>query len=169
MKKTPPRVVPSFDDYYMGSCYVIAARSKDPSTQHGAIVVDRDNIPRGWGYNGVPQKILDKEVDWKRPEKYPYIVHAEENAFDHAYTDLVNGTIYVTGMPCPGCARRIITNKLRRVVYGHRTSNMVPKEVSSLVTEMFRKGGITLDCYCGNMNWLRDLLSSLEIQLPEAF
>lgn len=172
VKKSPPRVVPSFDDYYMGLCYFIAARSKDPSTQHGAIVVDSNNIPRGWGYNGTPQKMRDSEINWRRPDKYPFIVHAEQNAFDHAAGEpstLANGTIYITGMPCPECTKRIINKKIRRIVYGQRASAMLPQDVCDLVKEMCRLGNVTLEQHKGNINWMRDLMVSMESQLPEVF
>lgn len=172
VKKSPPRAVPAWDDYYMGICYFIAARSKDPSTQCGAIIVDSNNIPCGWGYNGTPQKMRDSDINWRRPDKYPFIIHAEQNAFDHASGDLasiVNGTIYITGMPCPECTKIIINRKIRRIVYGHRCAVMVPKEVCDLVKEMCRLGTVTLDQYKGNINWMRDVMVSLESQLPEAF
>ena len=70
-KKVPPRRVPPRDDYYMGQAFWIAAKSKDPSTQCGAIIVSRDNSPLGTGYNGPPKKINDTSVSWDRPEKYP--------------------------------------------------------------------------------------------------
>jgi dCMP deaminase len=172
MKKAPPKVVPSFDDYYMGLCYFIAARSKDPSTQHGSVIVDGSNIPLGWGYNGIPQKMQDRDISWRRPDKYPFIIHAEQNAIDHATCGshrFVGGTIYITGMPCIECAKRIVTKKLRKVIYGYRSSNMVPKEVADTVKEIFKLSNVTLEQYKGNMHWIRDVMVSLEYGLPEAF
>lgn len=169
VKKAPPRAVPCFDDYYMGLCFFIAARSKDPSTQHGAIIVDQNNIPLGWGYNGTPQRIQDRDIDWRRPEKYPFIIHAESNAIDHSRADLNGGTIYVTGMPCIECAKRIVSRKIRRIVYGQRSSNMVPKEVADIVKEICKLASVSLDPFRGNINWVRDMLVHLETTLPEAF
>jgi dCMP deaminase len=171
-KKAPPRAVPSFDEYYMGLSYFIAARSKDPSTQVGAIVVDSENIPRGWGYNGTPKKMRDADINWQRPDKYPFVVHAEQNAFDHAAgepSSLANGTIYITGMPCPDCCKRIINKKIKRIVYGHRGIAMMPKDQQDLVKEMCRLGNVILEQFKGNINWMRDVMVSLETQLPEAF
>ena len=34
-----PRLVPSWDEYYLNICKVVAARSKDPNTQIGCVVV----------------------------------------------------------------------------------------------------------------------------------
>src|SRR4051812_32547957 len=101
MKKVSPRLVPTWDEFYMGMAFMHASRSKDPSTQHGAVIVDKDNLPRGWGYNGTPKKINDRDVNWKRPDKYSLIIHAEENAIRRCgKNDITNGTCYITGFPC---------------------------------------------------------------------
>jgi len=134
--------------------------------------VDPHNCPKGIGYNGAPQKIPDKEINWRRPDKYVYVIHAEENAIDHAGGDvhsLTGCTIYVTGMPCPNCMRRIVRHNLRRVVYGAQSSNMVPEDVIATVREMAKLGQVALEPYKGNMNWLRDRMAWLEINLPQAF
>jgi hypothetical protein len=46
---------------------------------------------------------------------------------------------------------------------------MMPKEQCDLVKEMCRLGGVTIEQYKGNINWMRDVMVSLEYQLPEAF
>lgn len=171
-KKSPPRMVPTWDDYYMALTYVIAARSKDPSTQVGAIIVDQNNRPLGIGYNGAPQRISDKEINWKRPDKYIYIEHAEINAMDHsshAGYSFAGSTIYVSAMPCPNCMRRIVSRHIKRVVYGQTAVNMLAADVVAQTKEMAKLGGVPIDSYKGNMNWLRDLMDSLEKRLPEAF
>jgi dCMP deaminase len=171
-KKTPPRVVPSWDEYYMGLTYLIASRSKDPSTQVGAIIVDQTNRPLGIGYNGIPQSISDKEINWKRPDKYVFIEHAEINAMDHASQGVhsLNAcTIYVSGMPCPDCTRRLVSRRLRRVVYGNQGIKMNNEESVAKTKEIARLGNVHLEPYRGNINWLRDRMEWLETNVPEAF
>jgi dCMP deaminase len=170
-KKVPPRAVPYFDDYYMGLCYLIAARSKDPSTQQGAIIVDSKNIPIGWGYNGAAGDIRDNEINWNRPEKYPFIIHAEQNAFDHAYATekLENGTIYITGFPCIECAKRIVNKRLRKIIYGQQNSAMISQQDRTEVVELCKLARVSLEEYKGNINWLRDAIEGLMFRLPKAF
>jgi deoxycytidylate deaminase len=61
-------------------------RSKDPSTQVGACIVDSRKRIVGIGYNGFPTGCSDDVLPWARvaedelDTKYPYVVHAEVNA-----------------------------------------------------------------------------------------
>lgn len=50
----------------------------------GACIVSPDNIIISTGYNGLPNGCSDDEYPWEREgeeTKYPYVVHAELNAF----------------------------------------------------------------------------------------
>lgn len=126
---TGPREVVDWDRYFLDMCKDVAKRSKDPSTQHGAIVVNRENIPLGTGYNGGPCGIDDKELDWGRPAKYEWVIHAEENALWFARRARLKGcTIYVTGRPCSKCIVRIIHRGIRRCVYGGLGSAMIDEK-----------------------------------------
>merc|ERR1712118_221407 len=75
-----------WDDYFMSIAFLSAMRSKDPSTQVGACIVDPSNKIVGIGYNGFPMGCSDDDLPWARtadcPEdtKYPYVCHAEMNA-----------------------------------------------------------------------------------------
>ena len=111
------RLAPDRDPFYMGLAFWVASKSKDPHTQCGSIIIDRDNRPRGWGYNGPPEQMSDDKIDWSRPAKYKYIVHAEANAIRHSYGDLSKSTIYVTGRPCSSCMLSIAANHISRAVY----------------------------------------------------
>ena len=42
----------SWDEYFMGVAKLASMRSKDPSTQVGACIVDKDNYILSVGYNG---------------------------------------------------------------------------------------------------------------------
>jgi deoxycytidylate deaminase len=65
---------------------VCSMRSKDPSTQVGACIVDTRKRIVGIGYNGFPAGCSDDILPWARTAddeldtKYPYVVHAEVNA-----------------------------------------------------------------------------------------
>jgi dCMP deaminase len=171
MKKRP-RSVPGWDDYFMALCFIVAARSKDPSTQHGAIITDHKHRIQGTGYNGAPSSIADTEIDWNRPAKYPFIIHAEQNAIDHCtgHPDtLTDSTIYVTGPPCSECAKRIISKKIKKIVFGPQKSNMVNEEDWAITRELCKLARVSLERYAGNLNWLRDRLSWMENHMQEVF
>lgn len=94
-----------------------------------AIVVDRFGHVVGTGYNGGPKGMIHCEdggcprlQECSAPgSSYDncIAIHAEDNALLHSdYTQYrEGGTIYVTGAPCFGCAKKIANSGLRRCVY----------------------------------------------------
>ena len=56
----------SWDDYFMSISFLSAMRSKDPSTQVGACIVNEDNRIVGIGYNGFPRGCSDDDLPWDR-------------------------------------------------------------------------------------------------------
>lgn len=102
--------------------HLIAMRSKDPSTQAGAVVVDENNVIVGLGYNGLPRGIGDDQLPWERAggfleSKYAYVVHAEENAIFNANKSVRGCRIYCTLFPCNECVKTIIQNNIIEVIY----------------------------------------------------
>jgi|688.fasta_scaffold00614_21 dCMP deaminase len=124
-----PRDVPSWDEYFLDLCKVVSTRSKDPSTQHGSVIVDNQNRIVSTGYNGSSRYIDDNYIDWSRPAKYHLLIHAEENSLWSAEKRNLEGCIiYVTGKPCSGCMLRISHSGIKRVVYGNRSSVCVDEK-----------------------------------------
>lgn len=114
----------TWDEYFMGVAILAAQRSKDPSTQVGACIVDTSKRILSTGYNGFPYGCEDDEYPWERvgespcATKYPYVVHAELNAILNARgTSLAKSTIYVDLFPCNECAKAIIQSGITEVVY----------------------------------------------------
>ena len=112
----------SWDEYFMGIAFLSGMRSKDPSTQVGACIIDEDKKIIGIGYNGFPMGSADDTMPWEREgdfleTKYPYVVHAELNAILNSIKSLKNSTIYVTHFPCNECAKAIVQSGIKKVVY----------------------------------------------------
>lgn len=113
----------SWDDYFMGVALLSAQRSKDPNTQVGACIVNREKKIVGTGYNGFPTNCSDEELPWNREgefvdTKYPYVCHAELNAIlNSIQRDLRECTIYVGLFPCNECAKAIIQAGIKEVVF----------------------------------------------------
>lgn len=112
----------SWDEYFMGVAQLSAKRSKDPSNQVGACIVNRDKKIVGIGYNGFPIGISDEEFPWKRDgewldTKYPYVCHAEMNAITNSTMCLKGCTIYVTLFPCNECTKLLIQSGIKHIVY----------------------------------------------------
>lgn len=113
-----------WDEYFMGIAMLSAKRSKDPSTQVGACIVDsKNNRILSVGYNGFPVGCSDDDFPWDREgetlcTKYPYVVHAELNAIlNNRGVSLEGSKIYVALFPCNECAKAIIQSGIREVVY----------------------------------------------------
>jgi dCMP deaminase len=162
-KKILPRCVPERDEFYLGMAFWAASKSKDPSTQCGAIIVSSQNVPLGWGYNGPPRAIDDSDISWGRPEKYDFIRHAERNAIKYSCGDIEGSTIYVTGHPCKHCMLDIVEAGIKRVVWfrlntdSASTTNPSPKSI-----EIANLGGVVINKHKKPLHWMRDRMEFLE-------
>jgi len=114
----------SWDDYFMSVAQLSAMRSKDPSTQVGACIVNEQNRIVGIGYNGFPAGCHDDDLPWARQAaspletKYMYVCHAEMNAILNRISSDTRGCrIYVGLFPCNECAKLIIQSGIREVIY----------------------------------------------------
>jgi dCMP deaminase len=100
---------------------IAAERSPDPSTQNGAVLVDRQGRVV-WGTqacNEFPAGVRYLEERWERPAKYGWIEHAERNCL-YAAARLGIATSGLT-MVCPwaacsDCARGIAQAGIVRLV-----------------------------------------------------
>lgn len=113
----------SWDEYFMGIAILSSRRSKDPSTQVGACIVNNHNKIMSVGYNGFPRGCNDDEFPWERTgdeyeTKYPYVCHAELNAIlNNGGGSLEDCKIYVALFPCNECAKAIIQSGIKEVFY----------------------------------------------------
>jgi len=113
----------SWDEYFMGVALLSAKRSKDPSTQVGACIVNAKNKIVGAGYNGLPAGCDDDLFPWDKSghfleTKYPYVCHAELNAIlNNIGMDLHGCRIYTALFPCNECAKAIIQAGITEVIY----------------------------------------------------
>ena len=113
----------SWDEYFMGIAVLSSYRSKDPSTQVGACIVNEKNRIMSMGYNGFPAGCNDDEFPWEREgdaynTKYAYVCHAELNAIlNNRGANLEGCRIYVALFPCNECAKAIIQSGIKEVVY----------------------------------------------------
>jgi dCMP deaminase len=116
----------TWEEYFMSMAVLSAHRSKDPSRQVGACIVDAQYKILGIGYNGFPVGCHDSLLPWAKhadsalDTKYPYVCHAEMNAVLNVHgVDLRarRCTIYVTLFPCNECAKILIQSGIAEVVY----------------------------------------------------
>ena len=117
-------MVLEWEEYFMELAKLTAKRSKDPVTQVGAAIVNKNKRVIGLGYNGfidIPDN--DKLFPWTKNSnnyeeiKYSYVIHAEANAILNSTSSIKDSTLYVTLFPCRECAKLIIQSGIKKIVY----------------------------------------------------
>ena len=121
------------DHYFINITEEVASRSKDPSTQVGAVLVDKNHRPISFWYNGFLWAGDDRYLTWERPMKYYFSIHAEMNAILFAKRDLEWCTLYCNYACCENCLKFIIQSGIKRVIYRQLHVNSYKNtEVSSM-------------------------------------
>lgn len=141
----------SWDEYGMALARVVARKSKDPSTQVGAVILDRLNRVAGVGFNGLPRGVPDTaDVLNNRDMKYALVIHAEENALLFAGeggSRLAGATLYVTMPPCSRCAAKLVQVGIKRIVAGRPTEEQERRwgQGWDLARWLYRQPGVMVD------------------------
>lgn len=112
--------IPSWDEYFIKICEIVALRSKDTSMKVGCVIVGTGHEILSTGYNSFPRGLNDYvKSRYERPEKYYWFEHAERNAIYNSARHgikLLDSTIYISLFPCPDCARAIVSVGCSKVV-----------------------------------------------------
>jgi len=135
----------SWDEYFMSVANLSSLRSKDPRTKVGSCIVNARNHIVGVGYNGFPVGISDEDFPWEREgdfldTKYPYVVHAEQNAILNAHISIEGCRIYTSSFPCHECAKYIIQAGIKEVIYMRENGSDENSKAAS--KRMFHAAGI---------------------------
>lgn len=151
---------PSWTDYFMGLAFVVSRRSHDVQTKHGCIIVDRRHNVIGCGYNG---HIRDgkETLPVTRPEKYPYMLHSEENALINCVIQpkyVVGGvTAFITGRPCLHCSELLWQAEVQHWILAERKGWAQPRPDEE---EAFREMGLDTKVDIAwvkpDLNWMFD-------------
>ena len=114
------RKIPNWHEHFFEIARVLAKRSKDESTNIGAVIVGPGKEIVATGYNSFPRGIEDDHKErQERPEKYFWFEHAERNAIYNAArtgASLQGATLYVPAIPCMDCARGIVQVGIKKVI-----------------------------------------------------
>ena len=110
---------PTKDKYFIQIAEICATRSRDIHTQVGCVIISPNGNIISTGYNGPPRGVDDSKVPLTRPEKYTFMVHAEQNCICNAARhgiSLDGGIAYVTSIPCVVCLRGLYQAGITEVV-----------------------------------------------------
>jgi dCMP deaminase len=149
---------PNWQEYFIGLAHAVSARSHDLQTQHGCIITDTNNRILGVGYNGFPKGMNDLELPNTRPEKYPWMIHAERNALSNCTIRPENGIAYVTGQCCNDCIMALwqegITKVYMRKNHGTHLFDSSHQERFNLFVNM---SGIDIEYIDPDLSWIDNI------------
>jgi len=145
----------NWTEYFLNIAEQIKLKSKDESTQIGAVIVGEDNEIISTGYNSFPRGLDDsKQERQERPEKYFWMIHAEANSIVNAArigSSTKNSKIYLTcGVPCSDCAKLIINSGIIEVFCKNTQDDVKGShwiESKKKTLEMFKECNIKLNFY----------------------
>lgn len=140
MSDSKPRS--SKEQYWMGIAEAVSMRSQDEETKVGAILVKNDTgMIVACGHNGFVRGAPDDILPTTRPEKYKYMVHAEENLLAHTSRNGIsinNCTLIITLSPCQRCLRLMwqagITEVICRDIYRDHTIDLLDLNITQEIT-----------------------------------
>jgi dCMP deaminase len=98
-----------WDSIFFQTATLWSRRSHDTQTQCGCVLV-KEKAVLSTGYNGFIRDIDDTVLPRTRPEKYPFMIHAEANAIYNAARmgrSTLDTTAYITGAPCIDCLQML--------------------------------------------------------------
>jgi dCMP deaminase len=106
---------------YIKRALVTSESSPDSETKVGSILISKSTgSVISEGYNGFVRGANDEALPKERPEKYKYVIHAEQNLIYNAARNGVrtdNCYIVQTHSPCVSCARALYQSGIDTVYY----------------------------------------------------
>lgn len=149
---------PDWTNYFLGLAKVVSQRSHDTQTQHGCVITDKNNRILGLGYNGFPRGLDDKLLPNTRPDKYPWMIHAERNALSNCIIRPENGTAYITGQSCNDCIMALWQEGVDKVVMTKNHGTYLFDHDAKIRFDTFVKmSGINILYVEPDLSWLKHL------------
>jgi len=149
---------PNWIDYFLGLATVVSQRSHDLQTQHGCVITDSNNRILGVGYNGFPRGLKDEQLPNTRPDKYPWMIHAERNALSNCVVRPDGATAYVTGQCCNDCLMALWQEGVTTVVMAEKHGTHLFDDDAKKRFDLFvQMSGINIIRLTPNLSWLKHL------------
>jgi dCMP deaminase len=142
-------------DYYIGLAHVISQKSHDIQTQHGCVITDNKHRVLGLGYNGFPRSIDDSALPNTRPDKYPWMIHAERNALSNCIIRPDNAIAYVTGQCCNDCIMALWQEGISTVyMHDRHGSHLLDAGAMDRFNKFIELTSMQIHYVKPNLNWL---------------
>ena len=158
---------PDWDNYFLSLAFVISSRSRDQETKHGTIIVDRNNLILGTGYNSFIKGMNDASLPTMRPNKYPYMIHSELNAVLNCKVlpREVNGggKAYVTGRCCNHCLQSLIQSGVNEINMANRRGTALEDEKTlEIFNRIVDDSGIKVKVLEYDLKWIKQIVDHYE-------
>ena len=112
--------IKKLDNYYK-QALAVAEQSPDLETQVGAILINsKTGAVISSGFNGFVRKAQDDKLPRTRPDKYPYMVHAETNLIYNCARHAISTDgcfVFCTLSPCINCCRALYQSGITTVIF----------------------------------------------------
>jgi dCMP deaminase len=149
---------PNWIDYFLGLAKVVSQRSHDAQTQHGCVITDQNHRILSVGYNGFARGLDDNLLPKTRPEKYPWMIHAERNALSNCTIRPENGVAYVTGQCCNDCIMALWQEGISTVYMAEdHGTHLFDADAQKRFKSFVEMSGIKIVYVKPNLSWLKQL------------
>ena len=108
-----------WDCIFMQEATLWSRRSHDSQTQCGCVLV-KDKTVISTGYNGFIRDIDDSSLPSTRPNKYPFMIHAEANAIYNSVRigrSTLDSKAYITAPPCINCLQMLYQCGIKEIIF----------------------------------------------------
>ena len=124
--------------HFIAIARFLAERTDDTKTRVGAVIVSSKLEILGFGWNGFPLKAHYGEFGRgpsksKDDKKYPYIIHAEQNALlMRNKKDIKGAILFVTKSPCNECAPLLAAEGIATIIVDDDVKHCDPPPLDKL-------------------------------------
>lgn len=138
----------NWDELFMRQVYLVAEKSKDPSTKIGCVLTKNHTL-LSVSWNGFARGVKDLEKRYNhRDTKYLYVCHGELNCILNCCrngTSTLDSVLISQGIPCENCGKYIIQAGVKEIVY-HKQWSMAArwKNLSNISIKMFKEAGVKI-------------------------
>jgi dCMP deaminase len=110
-----------WDNIFFQEAALWSRKSHDSQTKCGCVLV-KDRTVISSGYNGFIRGIDDDLLPNTRPDKYPFMIHAEANAVYNSVRIgrcTLDAWAYVTAVPCLQCLQMLYQCGISKVLFSN--------------------------------------------------
>lgn len=155
---------PNWDNYFLSIAFIVSARSRDEETKHGTVIVDKNNLILGTGYNSFIKGVDDASLPSLRPNKYPFMIHSELNAVLNCKVlpreVLGGGKAYVTGKCCNHCLQSLIQAGVNEIYMADRQGTELESEdTEKIFKTIVSESKIKINVIKYDLNWIKQIIN----------